>query len=102
MVLNYIWIAFFAVAFVIALIKLIFMGDVSVFPAIMDSTFETSKTAFEISLGLTGVLSLWLGVMKIGEKGGVWSVPFRACSAPSLPNSFPTFRRDTPWWATSS
>ena len=71
MVLNYIWIAFFAVAFVIALIKLIFMGDVSVFPAIMDSTFETSKTAFEISLGLTGVLSLWLGVMKIGEKGGV-------------------------------
>ena len=71
MVLNYIWIAFFAIAFVIALIKLIFLGDTSVFPAIMDSTFSTAKTAFEISLGLTGVLSLWLGVMKIGEKGGV-------------------------------
>ena len=71
MVLNYIWIAFFLIAFVIALVRLIFMGDVSVFPAIMDSTFETSKTAFEISLGLTGVLSLWMVIMKIGEEGGV-------------------------------
>lgn len=71
MVLNYIWIAFFLIAFLIALVRLIFMGDVSVFPAIMDSTFETSKTAFEISLGLTGVLSLWMGIMKIGEQGGV-------------------------------
>lgn len=71
MVLNYIWVAFFVIAFVVALVKLIFLGDVSVFPDIMNSTFETSKTAFEISLGLTGVLSLWLGVMKIGEKGGV-------------------------------
>ena len=71
MVLNYIWIAFFLLAFVIALCKLLFMGDVSVFPAIMNSTFETAKTAFEISLGLTGVLSLWLGVMKIGERGGI-------------------------------
>lgn len=71
MVLNYIWIAFFIIAFVIALLRLIFLGDVSAFPAIMDSTFETSKTAFEISLGLTGVLSLWMGIMKIGEEGGV-------------------------------
>ena len=71
MVLNYIWIAFFIIAFIIALVKLIFMGDTTVFPAMMNSTFETSKTAFEISLGLTGVLSLWLGIMKIGEKGGV-------------------------------
>lgn len=71
MVLNYIWIAFFVVAFFIALIKLLFVGDVNVFPAIIDSTFSSSKTAFEISLGLTGVLSLWLGIMKIGEKGGV-------------------------------
>ena len=70
MVLNYIWIAFFAIAFIIAVVKLVFFGDVGVFPAIMDSTFDSSKTAFEISLGLTGVLSLWLGVMKIGEKGG--------------------------------
>lgn len=71
MVLNYIWIAFFIIAFVIAVVKLIFWGDFEVFPAMMDSTFASSKTAFEISLGLTGVLSLWLGIMKIGEKGGV-------------------------------
>lgn len=68
MVLNYIWIAFFVIAFVIALVKLVFMGDTTVFPAMMDSTFASSKTAFEISLGLTGVLALWLGIMKIGER----------------------------------
>ena len=89
MVLNYIWIAFFVIAFVIALVKLIFMGDISTFPAIMNSTFSSAKTAFEISLGLTGVLSLWLGVMKIGEKGGVVSV---RCSV----NSSQTYPRDTP------
>lgn len=71
MVLNYIWIAFFLIAFAIALVKLVFFGDTTVFPEIMNSTFDTAKTAFEISLGLTGVLSLWLGIMKIGEKGGV-------------------------------
>ena len=71
MVLNYIWIAFFLIAFVIAAFRLVFLGDFDVFPAIMNSTFETAKTAFEISLGLTGVLSLWMGVMKIGERGGV-------------------------------
>ena len=71
MVLNYIWVGFFLIAFVIALVKLVFLGDYEVFPAMMDSTFSSSKTAFEISLGLTGVLSLWLGIMKIGEKGGV-------------------------------
>ena len=71
MVLNYIWIAFFLIAFVVAAVKLLFLGDTSVFPAIMDSTFETSKTAFEISLGLTGVLALWLGIMRVGEQGGV-------------------------------
>ena len=71
MVLNWIWIAFFIIAFVIALVKLVFFGDFEVFPAMMDSTFSSSKTAFEISLGLTGVLALWLGIMKIGEKGGV-------------------------------
>ena len=71
MVLNYIWIGFFLIAFVIAMVKLVFFGDFDVFPAMMDSTFASSKTAFEISLGLTGVLSLWLGIMKIGEKGGV-------------------------------
>ena len=71
MVLNYIWIAFFIVAFFIALFKLIFWGDTTVFPEIMNSTFSTAKTAFEISLGLTGVLSLWMGIMKIGERGGL-------------------------------
>ncbi len=71
MILNYIWIAFFLIAFVVAVVKLLFLGDTSVFPAIMDSTFDTSKTAFEISLGLTGVLALWLGIMRVGEQGGV-------------------------------
>lgn len=95
MVLNYIWIAFFVIAFVIALVKLLFMGDVSVFPAIMDSTFSSAKTAFEISLGLTGVLSLWLGVMKIGEKGGVvnvlarWLSPVFCKLFPDIPKGHP-------------
>lgn len=71
MVLNYIWVAFFLAAFVIALYRLVFFGDTDVFPAIMNSTFDTSKSAFEISLGLTGVLSLWMGLMKIGERGGL-------------------------------
>ena len=71
MVLNYIWIAFFVSAFAIALGKLIFMGDTTVFPDIINSTFTQAKTAFEISLGLTGVLSLWMGIMKIGEKSGL-------------------------------
>ncbi|MBQ8096041.1 MAG: spore maturation protein [Prevotella sp.] len=77
MVLNYIWIAFFLIAFVVALMKLIFTGDLEVFPAMIDSTFVQSKTAFEISLGLTGVLALWMGVMKIGERGGVVNVMAR-------------------------
>ena len=68
MVRNYIWVAFFLVAFVIAALKLLFWGDYDVFPAMMDSTFASSKTAFEISLGLTGVLSWWMGIMKVGEK----------------------------------
>lgn len=71
MVLNYIWIAFFAIAFVVALVRLVCFGDTEVFPSIINSTFDSSKTAFEISLGLTGVLSLWMGIMKIGELGGV-------------------------------
>ena len=95
MVLNYIWIAFFLVAFVIALAKLIFLGDVEVFPAMMDATFAQSKTAFEISLGLTGVLSLWLGVMKIGEKGGLvdalarWLSPVFTRLFPQIPKGHP-------------
>lgn len=95
MVLNYIWIAFFLVAFVIALVRLIFMGDTEVFPAIMNSTFDMSKTAFEISLGLTGVLSLWLGIMKIGEKGGVVNVVARVLS-PVFTRLFPDIPKGHP------
>ena len=95
MALNYIWLAFFFIAFVIAVIRLVFFGDTDVFPAIMNSTFETSKTAFEISLGLTGVLSLWLGVMKVGEKGGVVTALSRVLSPvfcklfPEIPKGHP-------------
>ena len=95
MVLNYIWIAFFLIAFLMALGKLVFFGDTSVFPAIIDSTFASSKTAFEISLGLTGVLSLWLGIMRIGEKGGVvaiiarWLSPLFCRLFPDIPKGHP-------------
>lgn len=95
MVLNYIWVSFFIVAFVIATIKLMFMGDFEVFPAMMDSTFSSSKTAFEISLGLTGVLSLWLGIMKIGEKGGVVNVLAKALS-PVFVKLFPDIPKGHP------
>lgn len=95
MVLNYIWIAFFLIAFVIAVIKLVFLGDTTVFPAIMDSTFATSRTAFEISLGLTGVLSLWLGIMKIGERGGVVNVLARLLG-PLFVKLFPDIPKNHP------
>ena len=97
MVLNYIWIAFFLTAFAVALFRLVVMGDVEVFPAVMDSTFASAKTAFEISLGLTGVLSLWMGVMKIGEKGGLIGLVSRALSPlftrlfPEVPAGHPAF-----------
>ena len=95
MVLNYIWIAFFLIAFCIATIRLVFMGDTEVFPAIINSTFDTSKTAFEISLGLTGVLSLWLGIMKIGEKGGVVNASARVLS-PVFTKLFPDIPKGHP------
>lgn len=95
MVLNYIWIAFFVVAFVIALAKLVFWGDITVFPAMMDATFASSKNAFEISLGLTGVLSLWLGIMKIGERGGVVNVLARLLS-PVFSRLFPDIPKNHP------
>lgn len=95
MVLNYIWIAFFVIAFVVALVRLLFFGDFDVFPAMMDSTFSSSKTAFEISLGLTGVLSLWLGVMKIGEKGGMVNALARLLS-PLFAKLFPDIPKGHP------
>ncbi len=97
MVLNYIWIAFFLIAFVVALIRLIFFGDLEIFTELMNSTFSNAKAGFEISLGLTGVLSLWLGFMKIGEKGGVVNVLSRLISPlfnrlfPELPKNHPVF-----------
>ena len=95
MVLNYIWLAFFLIAFVIAIVKLLVFGDTEVFPAIMASTFDTAKTAFEISLGLTGVLSLWMGIMRIGEQGGVvavlarWLGPLFKRLFPEIPEGHP-------------
>lgn len=95
MVLNYIWIAFFGIAFLTALVKLVAFGNLEIFPAIMDATFFSSKTAFEISLGLTGVLSLWMGIMKIGEKGGLvnalarWLSPLFIKLFPDLPKNHP-------------
>ena len=95
MVLNYIWIAFFVSAFAIALGKLIFMGDTTVFPEIINSTFTQAKTAFEISLGLTGVLSLWMGIMKIGEKSGLISSLAKLLS-PVLCKIFPDVPKGHP------
>ena len=95
MVLNYIWIAFFAIAFVAALVRLLFLGDLEVFPAMMNSTFESSKAAFEISLGLTGVLSLWLGIMKIGERGGLVNTLARFLS-PVFVKLFPDIPKGHP------
>jgi spore maturation protein SpmA len=95
MVLNYIWVGFFLIAFVIALIKLIFMGDTQVFSQMVTSTFDMSKTGFEISLGLTGVLTLWLGLMKVGEKGGVISI-FSKLITPFFKRIFPELPKDHP------
>ncbi|MBK5195127.1 MAG: spore maturation protein [Proteiniphilum sp.] len=95
MVLNYIWIAFFIIAFVVALVKLIFFGDMNVFTDIMNSTYDTARTGFEISLGLTGVLSLWLGVMKIGERGGMVEMFSRAV-APLFSKLFPEIPKNHP------
>ncbi|MDD2474327.1 MAG: nucleoside recognition domain-containing protein [Dysgonamonadaceae bacterium] len=95
MVLNYIWIAFFLIAFVVAFIKLIFLGDTTIFTEIMNSTFDNAKLGFEISLGLTGVLSLWLGIMKIGERGGMINV-FSRAAAPLFSKLFPDIPKGHP------
>ena len=95
MALNYIWIFFFVAAFIIGLARLIFFGDTEVFPAMMNSTFEMAKTGFEISLGLTGVLTLWMGIMKIGEKGGVVAV-FARLLGPFFNKLFPELGKNHP------
>lgn len=94
MVLNYIWIAFFLIAFVAGAIQLCF-GDTTIFQKIVDSTFSSSKTAFETSLGLTGVLALWLGIMKIGERAGVVNVLARMLS-PLFTKLFPDIPKNHP------
>ena len=95
MVLNYIWIAFFLIAFVVAAGKLLFMGDTQVFTEIINASFASAKTGFEISIGLTGILSLWLGIMKIGEKGGVVQA-FARIASPVFSKLFPGLPKDHP------
>lgn len=96
MVLNYIWIGFFLISFLMAVVQLM-MGNTQVFPAIMDSTFSNARTAFDISIGLTGTLSLWMGIMKIGEKGGLVNAISRLLSPvftrlfPEIPAGHPAF-----------
>ena len=95
MVLNYIWVSFFIIAFVVALVKLLAFGDTEVFPAMMGSTFDTARTAFEISIGLTGVLTLWLGIMKVGERGGVVNA-FARLLSPIFVRLFPDIPKGHP------
>jgi len=95
MALNYIWIFFFVIAFVIALIKLIFLGNVDTFSEMVNATFEMSKTGFEISLGLTGVLTFWSGIMKIGEKGGIVNIVSKLIG-PFFNKLFPELGRNHP------
>ncbi|HIZ90816.1 MAG TPA: hypothetical protein H9807_01635 [Candidatus Bacteroides merdavium] len=95
MVLNYIWVAFFVIAFIVALGKLLFLGDMDIFTELVNATFDSSKNAFEISLGLTGILALWLGIMKIGEQSGMigalsrWLSPVFCRLFPDIPKGHP-------------
>jgi spore maturation protein SpmA len=95
MVLNYIWIAFFLIALVVGLVRLIFLGDTEIFTTIVNSTFEMARLGFEISLGLTGVLTLWLGLMRVGEKGGAIDILARVVR-PFFHRLFPEVPRDHP------
>lgn len=95
MILNYIWIGFLLIAFIVACVQLFFFGNTQIFSEIMNAAFGSAKSGFEISLGLTGALSLWLGVMKIGEKGGVLErlssavAPFFVRIFPEIPKGHP-------------
>ena len=95
MILNYIWIAFFLVAFVVAAGRLVIGGDTQVFTDIINASFDSAKTGFEISIGLTGILSLWLGIMKIGERGGVVQT-FARVASPVFSKLFPGIPKDHP------
>jgi spore maturation protein SpmA len=95
MVLNYIWIGFFLIAFIVALGRLLIDKDVSVFTEIIDASFASAKSGFEISIGLTGILTLWLGIMKIGEKGGLIQA-FARLASPVFSKLFPEIPRNHP------
>lgn len=95
MILNYIWIGFLLIAFVVALIQAIFFGNMQIFPDLLTSTFDSAKNGFEISLGLTGALTLWMGIMKIGENGGVIGA-FSRLIAPFFSKIFPEIPKDHP------
>lgn len=95
MALNYIWIAFLLIAFVVAFIKLIFLGDAEVFPRIIEMTFDMSKTGFELSIYLTGIMAFWLGIMRIGEQGGIIRV-FSRLVGPFFSRLFPEIPKDHP------
>ena len=94
MTLNYIWLAFFLVSLVVGLVKLV-GGDTAVFASMTQATFDSAKTGFEISLGLTGVLTLWLGLMKVGEAGGAIGVLAKVVS-PFFRRLFPEIPKDHP------
>ena len=95
MVLNYIWVAFFVIAFVVAAARLVFGGETDIFTSLVNATFDSSKNAFEISLGLTGVLAFWMGLMKIGETSGMiqalsrWLSPVLCRLFPDIPKGHP-------------
>ncbi len=97
MALNYIWIAFFLVGFIVALGQLIFSGNTEIFNDLVNSIFLNAKTGFEISLGLTGALTLWMGLLKVGEKGGIINIlgrimaPFFQKLFPGLPKGHPAY-----------
>ena len=95
MVLNYIWIAFFLIAFIVAIVKAVFFGDMEVFPSMVSSTFDMAKLGFELSLGLTGVMTLWLGIMKVGEKGGAVNLLSKGIS-PLFNKLFPDIPKNHP------
>src|SRR5664280_1357090 len=97
MALNYIWIAFFLIGFLVALGQLIFAGNTQIFNDLVNSVFSNAKTGFEISLGLTGALTVWMGLLKVGEKGGVVSIlgrfmcPLFEKIFPGLPKGHPAY-----------
>ncbi len=95
MVLNYIWIAFFLIGFVFALAQLIINGDTAIFNRLIEATFASAKTGFEISIGLTGVLTLWMGLMRVGEKGGVVNGLSKVIG-PLFRKLFPSLPKDSP------